>query len=384
MTKKIIEVFKRIPQTERYESAGMIDQFKSLIVNKRAFSFNTFQLGILIFKMDKQTKKLVFNHKLFELLRSGNRIVIDDCAYEIDAPEVESLKNGLLIVKGKSLFASIKRVINPPYHVDNRKSGQVIYDLINTHLINPNNKSRAINSIALRGVGDYQLDPVISYQNSYGQVVEEVVKLCDSNQIVLIEKAHFSNGRLYNEFLLSKGKDCSGAGGVEFSFSNQMLSDEGYIEDTSDYANVAYVFGEDKGKIRKNLTLGSATGMNRKELYVDARDVQSEFTNTDTNQTTTLTEAQYMALLSQRGRQQLSEREEIRKLTGELNSKSKLFKYGADYRLGDKVLIKSKTFGFEKACVLTAIQETWDSTGYYLTPTFDKDSPTIISKMKRG
>ena len=76
-------------------------------------------------------------------------------------------------------------------------------------------------------------------------------------------------------------------------------------------------------------------GLLRKELYVDARDLQK---STDE---VTLTDSQYIEALKNRGNNKLSERKRILTLSGEVPTSSKLFKLGEDYQLGDTITIKS-------------------------------------------
>ncbi len=68
-----------------------------------------------------------------------------------------------------------------------------------------------------------------------------------------------------------------GVNPVVFSFELNNLSDLTYEEDGRDYASVAIVAAEGTGQQRKVLEVGDVdkTGIDRIELYVDARDIQS-------------------------------------------------------------------------------------------------------------
>lgn len=72
----------------------------------------------------------------------------------------------------------------------------------------------------------------------------------------------------------------------------------------SDYANVAIVQGAGEGENRATVTVGltDTTGADRRELYVDARDVQPDEEKGETNQSTT-----YLQRLMDRGANKLLE-----------------------------------------------------------------------------
>ena len=91
------------------------------------------------------------------------------------------------------------------------------------------------------------------------------------------------------------------------------------------------------------------SGLDRKELYVDARDLQS------TIDETTLTTEQYNNLLTTRGNEKLSEKQAILLLDGDVNINSELYKYGTDYNLGDKVSVYSERFRVSTVKTLTEI-----------------------------
>lgn len=73
------------------------------------------------------------------------------------------------------------------------------------------------------------------------------------------------------------------------------------VRGISDWRNYAYVLGEGEGSTRRQVIVDQRGGQERRELYVDARDLQQ------TVDGTTYTNAQYDAMLAQRGREKLAE-----------------------------------------------------------------------------
>ena len=116
-----------------------------------------------------------------------------------------------------------------------------------------------------------------------------------------------------------------------------MIS-ESYEQSDFDERNVVLVAGEGEGTDRELVTLGSGSGLNRKELYVDARDLQSE------NDDVVMTAAEYRQALTERGQSKLAEHQPILILDGDINVHNQLYEYGVDYDLGDIVRRSSPTF----------------------------------------
>lgn len=65
---------------------------------------------------------------------------------------------------------------------------------------------------------------------------------------------------------------------VKYATSLHNVSNLEYFKSDDDYYNVAIVAGEDEGSNRKTVTatIGNPVGTDRRELYVDARHIQSE------------------------------------------------------------------------------------------------------------
>lgn len=127
---------------------------------------------------------------------------------------------------------------------------------------------------------------------------------------------------------------------------------------TTGYKNVAVVAGAGEGANRtvRIVSLGSVSGENRRELYVDARDLQREYqvatpTGTYDSQgnplysyeTHTYTDAQYNAMLDARGMEKLAENLQTFSITCGITQNNIL--YGVDYNLGDRVPVKLPEYG---------------------------------------
>ena len=120
--------------------------------------------------------------------------------------------------------------------------------------------------------------------------------------------------------------------------------------------------GEDSGSARKTRIVGSGTDLNRREIYADARDIQSE------TQEGTLTEAEYNSQLDQRGHEVLAEHSITKSFEGQVEA-TKMFVYGQDFFKGDIVQIVNE-YGMEEKVRVAEFVRAQDTTGYNTYPTF--------------
>ncbi|ARE26070.1 hypothetical protein EFO40_04540 [Lactococcus cremoris] len=380
-----IEVFKRVGTSGfNFKSAGILDVFESLTVNWRYYTYSQFSLKILL----EDVQKIIFNNSeeiqrrkdiLFSLFISDNILNINDVYFYIDRVVCDDSTKGEVVISGKSLRAkSLKRIVYRIYH-QTKKPEQIIYDHINNEVVNPSQASRKIQYLSITSPGTLSTSTV-DYQNSYGVVCDEVDALCSTYDIGIRETAtNLQNP--HNKLEIVKGKDLSDV--VEFSVDFDNLLSESYESSNFDEATMAWVFGEGDGSARLNVKLNdNLAGLEREEIYVDARDIQKQ-TQDGSGKDITLTDSQYKATLTSRGIEKLAEQEEVLTLNGDIDLESDLFVYGKDYELGDRVRFTSKLFNLTKTSVLAGIDETWDNTGHHMSPLWDKESPTVFDIIKR-
>lgn len=380
-----IEVFKRVGNSGfNFESAGILDTFKSLTANWRYYTYSEFSLTILLDELkeiiSEDTEDATRRRNIITTLFTADNIInINDVYFYIDRVICEDSTEGELVISGKSLRAkSLKRIIYRIYHQTKRPE-QIIYDHLNNEVVNPSQTSRKISYLSIASPSTLSTSTV-DYQNSYGVVSDEIDTLCSTYDIGIRETA--TNLKTPNNKLeIVKGRDLSDV--VEFNVDFDNLLSESYESSNFDEATMAWVFGEGEGTARVNVKLNdNLAGLERDEIYVDARDIQKQ-TQDGNGKDITLTDAQYKAALTSRGVEKLSEQVEVLTMNGDIDLESDLFVYGKDYQLGDRVRFSSKLFNLTKTSVLAGVDETWDSTGHHLSPLWDKESPTVFDIIKR-
>lgn len=98
------------------------------------------------------------------------------------------------------------------------------------------------------------------------------------------------------------------------------------VDSEKNWANVAYVAGAGDGAERRVVVCGetSAQGLNRSEIYVDARDIQRADGQSD---------SEYDELLKSRGLEKLTERKKVNDISFQVETAD----FGTAFKLGDLV-----------------------------------------------
>lgn len=126
---------------------------------------------------------------------------------------------------------------------------------------------------------------------------------------------------------------------------------------------VTLIGGEGEGSARKYTTVGGGSGLNRREIFTDARDISS-----DAGDGVTLTDAEYTAQLQQRGREKLSENTDVTSFEGQVET-TIMFKYREDFFNGDIVQITNE-YGHETKARILEIVMSENEEGTSVYPTF--------------
>lgn len=159
-------------------------------------------------------------------------------------------------------------------------------------------------------------------------------------------------------------------------------TDVGNIQDvsvtsgTTDYKNVAVVAGAGEGVERevRIVSLGNVSGENRRELYVDARDLQRKYqvaTPTGeldekgnplyTYETRLYTDTEYNAMLDARGLEKLAECLRTFSITCTIVQNN--IQYGVDYFLGDRMPVKLPEYGIYASARISSVTMVYERDG---------------------
>lgn len=165
---------------------------------------------------------------------------------------------------------------------------------------------------------------------------------------------------------------------IIFSADLRNLNNVTITDDISFYRNVAYVAGGGENEERRWVIVNDQefSGMDRFELYVDARDLQQ--TTYEDGEEIIYSDAEYVQILTARGIKKLNEYLKIETFVAEVNP----IGFGSDYYLGDVVSCKSDKYGVRFNTRILAYSEQSEGGLYKLSLTMGNPELTTYEVVK--
>lgn len=347
---------------------GILESYFSLIWTRKYSKCGTFELHCSLTPIT------------LDLLKVGNVIWKKD---DVEAGYIEyrNLKQDTegketLAVKGNFLTGYLGRRIVWGMKNFNTTPELAIRELINDNAINPTDTDRKIDLLTLGDVKGCTGD--INLQVSYKNLLEETESIANTSELGIRTLIDIQNKQMV--FDIYEGLDRSAGQSVNppaiFSREFENILEQEYTDSFNNYRNTVLVAGEGEGSERELVSIEEGQGLDRFEMFVDARDLQS------TDGDTTIPIAEYRELLEGRGISKLSEHKEIQTFESKINLRSNLT-YKEDFDLGDIVTCTSKKWGVTIDTRITEIEEVYEEDGYNVNVTFGNNIPTLIDVIKR-
>lgn len=334
----------------------IIETYQSMIWTNRYFTPGDFELYA------PATKALL------NTIKRGYYIVRDDdltqCMIISNFSVSTDVENGdYITITGQSLKSILTRRIIWAQTILNGNVETMARKLVTDNAINPINTARKIPRLVL---GDtIGLTATINAQYTGDNLGETLTAIGQKYGIGYDVLLDMENKQF--KFVLLQGSDRTYNQAVNppvvFSNDYENLLTTDYEYNSEEYKNVALVAGEGQGTARKTVTVGTASGMNRFEIYVDARDISSNDGEISTSE--------YNELLAERGAQELAETVITESITGEVEA-NYTYKLNVDYFLGDIVEVKND-YGVSMTPRILEVIECHDENGYTCVPTFATD-----------
>lgn len=346
----------------KLEIIAFIDSYTSLIWADRYNGYGDFELYLPV---TADTAKVFRRGYYVQRVDSNRAMIIEDTESTYDSEDGDYIS-----VKGRSLESILDRRIIWGQKTYDSYLEYAIQRMLNECIISPEDPDRQIPNFIFEASGDPKIERLkINTQYTGKNLYEAIVDICaDRNlgfQVTLNSQNQFV-------FKLIRGIDRSYSQNmnpwVRFSPEFDNLLNSKYTEVSSDYRNVALVMGEDQGNTRKYITVGSGKGMMRRELLVDARDLQSN----DGEDSPPLSDAEINAIMVQRGNENLAEHTNVSTFEGEAETATSYI-FGVDFNIGDLVQV-SNGRGQDDQVRVTEVVINEDESGLYIRPTFEKTS----------
>lgn len=334
-----------------FNAITQIDNYESLIWTERYSKAGDFELYI------------PGSSSLLKNVKQNYYAWIKGCEQVMIIEQI-SIKGGMMTFSGRSLESILDRRIIWTQTILNSKLQYAINRLLKENVISPSINDRKIPGFIFEESTDPAIvDLELRVQYTGDNLYESIISICESLGLGFSVRLT-DDGKFV--FKLYSGKDRTDAQEINphvtFSPDFDNLISSNYVESDKAFKNVTLVAGEDEGSSRRMLIVGSAKGLDRRELYTDARDIQSE--TEDGN----LPDDEYNAQLEQRGKEKLSECEATKLFEGEAEPYLN-FQYGIDYFKGDIVQI-SNEYGINGRARITEYIRSYDTSGFKAYPTF--------------
>lgn len=348
----------------------MLDEFESLIWTERYASAGNFEFYAPVNDNLLEIASVI-RTKLYQKIDSYAWLRDADMTMFIEDVEITTdIETGArIIISGRSIESVLeRRIIWAQTVLDGNLQNQ-IEKLLNQNAINPSITARKIpnlimekstdsriTSLTIRAqyTGDNLYDTIMTICNSYKLGFR--IRLSDQNKFVF--SLYMGIDRSYNQSVNSY---------VIFSNKFDNMINSSYLESIKTLMNVTLIAGEDEGTSRRTRVIGNESGMARRELYTDARDIQSEVY--EDGESKKIPDSEYNAMLDQRGIEKLAENKYTKVFTGEIEA-SKTFVYGKDFFKGDIVQVINE-FGIEAVVRVSEVVIVYEVSGYSMYPTFE-------------
>lgn len=234
----------------------------------------------------------------------------------------------------------------------------VMKHYVDNHVANPTDVDRTIDIFTI--ATNQNRGTSIDWSSRYERVTD-----------VLYEISEFTDYGfevLYNttdaqfEIIPNEDKTTTSGNPVLFSTDYDNIESQNLVDTDIDHRNVAYVGGSGEGATRPIEEVGTDTGIDRKEIFVNANsDVSAELVN--------------------EGEQELSKYKERLTLQARILN-TQLFKYRVDWNLGTKVTVVNSKWGIQKDSLITEVTEIWELNNYDIEVIFDDKATTFTDAIK--
>lgn len=342
---------------ENFESVAVIDSFESFIWTDRYNAYGDCEI------FTSASVDLLRTIKMgYYLWQEGSEhvMIVDERVVESDVEGGAHLR-----ISGSSLEKILDRRIVWTQTIVTGNFQNAVERLLNDAIINPTLADRKIDNFVFEASDDPRItEMTIDTQFTGNNLYETIKDLCMDRKIgfkiILNEQNQFVFSLYMGE---DRSYDQETNPYVIFSPNYDNVVNSNYLESDKLVKNVGLVAGEGEGAARRTVTVGEGSGFDRREQFIDARDVSSS-----TEGGGTLPPAQYNANLTQRGNERMAELVFVQTFEGDVET-TQMFVYEKDFFLGDIVQIANE-FEIEASARIEEIIFSNGSDGVTIVPTF--------------
>ena len=360
-------MFKMEIYTPDLELIGFLEIFKSALFEEYAYKAGTFSV------------ESILTPESIEMLRPDNIIWFEDShAGIIEYIDLKTDETGQYITAKGSMLTGIlsRRIMWGGYNFYDTPENIMRYAVTDC-AIEPTKgdaKKRKIKNLTLSDLEN--VGEKIRKSQTGGTLLDFLTETGEANNTAF--GLNFNAKDLQMEFFTHAGIDRTinqrENEPVFFSAELDDVLNAEYTYSSSNYANSALIAGQGEGEQRIFEEINSEdSGLSRRELYVDARDLAQE----------ELTSEEYKAILNTRGRERLAEMQLSYSFDADIRTNNQTYVFGIDFFLGDKITVKDERLSVVVDAVVTGFQKSNSVNGEQMTLYFGFGVPTINEKLKR-
>lgn len=336
------------------EFIGEVEDFTSFLFNRKWFTYSDFQLTVEEFDKD--------------LFKEGNYIVVNNDPYRSGQINYINIVDDVITIKGVALsFWFTDRVTYPTLNKDtfsmNDYAENIMYELAKRNAITSTTANRNFEKLIAsssqgRGVK-------LAFETRYKVLSDELTSIAKNSKLGWCIKFDFRNKKFIFEVLEGVNRTVNQQDNPPMIFSRRYdnVLEREYTKDTSDYKTTAIVAGQGEGSAREIVIVNdNLSGLNRKELFVDARDVE-----VNTN-------------LTDRGKSKLAEKSVIESFECNIDTET----YKKDWDLGDFITILDDDIGVIIDTQIVEVRETYEDGILSVEPVFGESISQFRDRFKQA
>lgn len=335
------------------EFLGEVDNFTSLIFIRSWESYGEFNININKFNK--------------ELFRKKNIIMINNNPFKVGTIDEISITSNTIKIKGYTLgYWFVNRVTFPPvgleYDSYNTNVEAIMKGIVIKNAIEANDPKRNIPKLIVAnslGRGEK-----LNFQTRFKYLADELTSLSKISGLGWGVYLDIENKQFI--FEVFEGNNLSTEQTILppkiFSSEYDNVINKNYITSDIDFKNVAIVAGQGEGINREiKIVNNELTGLERKELFVDARDIKENENLID------------------RGNIKLAEKQSIQTFECETINNG----YIDEWDLGDIVTVLDKELGYLEHTRVIEVQESYEGGEVIIEPTFGTIVSMFTDKLKQ-
>ncbi|WP_294174062.1 siphovirus ReqiPepy6 Gp37-like family protein [uncultured Clostridium sp.] len=333
---------------------GEVDDFTSFIYERKWFTYSNFQLVVENFDKD--------------LFQEGNYIVVNNDPYRSGQITKVNITDDTVTIKGFGIgFWFTDRITYPTInkntfsmsdYAENIMYELIKFNAIDSNITNRNFQNLIVNSTQGRG-------EKIAFETRYKVLSDELETISKTSRLGWNIKFDYKNKRFIFESLVGIDRTVNQADVPPMIFSRRYdnILELEYTKDVSEYKNCAIVAGQGEGSNREIVIVNdNLSGQDRKELFVDARDIED-----GTN-------------LADRGKSKLAENTIIESFEATIDTES----YRVEWDLGDFVTILDDEIGVISDTQIVEVVEIYEDGILSVEPVFGESISQFGDKFKQA